>query len=63
MALIEVADPHEPVSLAVEMEGPVFDQGIPVHLLVPGLSEVQAILDKTYLGLSNRHRMTRDDRA
>ncbi|MEO7861100.1 MAG: hypothetical protein ABJB97_05400 [Acidobacteriota bacterium] len=63
MALIEVAEPHEPVNLAMKMEGPVFDQGIPVHLLVAGFSEVQAILDKTYLGLINRHRMTREERT
>ena len=50
MALIEVAEPHKPVNLAMKMEGPVFDQGIPVHLLVSGFSEVQTILDKTYLG-------------
>jgi len=63
MALIEVAEANKQVNLAIEMEGPVFDQGIPVHLLVSGFSEIQAILDKTYLGLTNRHRMTRDERS
>jgi len=63
MALIKVVEPQKPVKLAIDMEGPVFDQGIPVHLLVSGLSEVQTILDKTYLGLRNRYRMTREDRS
>lgn len=63
MALIEVVEPKKPVKLTIEMEGPAFDEGIPVHLLVSGLSEVQTILDKTYLGLRDRHRMTREDRT
>lgn len=63
MALIEVVEPNKPVNLAIKMEGPVFDQGIPVHLLVAGFSEVQTILDKTYLGLTYRHRMSRDERS
>ena len=63
MAIIEVTETLKPIKLTIEMEGPVFDQGIPVHLLVSGFSEVQTILDKSYLGLTGRYRMTRDERS
>lgn len=45
------------------MDGPAFADGIPVHLLTSSLTDFQALLDKTYLGLTQRKRLSRDDRA
>ena len=63
MSLIELENPNAPMSIHFKMDGPAFDKGIPVHLLTASLSDFQALLDKTYLGLTQRKRLSRDDRA
>ncbi len=57
-----IPDAHQSANVTFKMEGPAFDDGIPIHLLVPALGDLQAILDKTYLGLSQRRRFSKVDR-
>lgn len=45
-----------------KMEGPVFDDGMPLPLALSSLQEVQAIFDKTYLVLSGGRKITKKDR-
>jgi len=63
MSLVRLEEPNAPISVHFKMDGPAFADGIPLHILTSGLSDFQALLDKTYLGLTQRKRLTRDDRA
>jgi hypothetical protein len=63
VALIEEENLNAPVSIHLKVDGPVFAEGIPLHLLTGTLFEFQAILDKTYLGLSGKRRLTKEDRS
>lgn len=45
------------------MEGPVFERGIPVPVIVDALGHIQGILDKAYLGLVDRKRLSKEDRS
>lgn len=58
----QIPDPHQSAIVHFKMEGPAFDEGIPIHLLVPALTDFQGLLDKTYLGLSDRKRFSKVDR-
>lgn len=62
MALLELEDPNEPTELQFAVDGPAFESGIPVPLLVESLGNVQGLLDKSYLGLTGRRRLTREER-
>ena len=62
MALLEIEDPNHPTALHFNVEGPVFEAGIPVPLLVEALGNVQGLLDKSYLGLIGRRRLTKEER-
>jgi hypothetical protein len=62
MALLELEDPNQPTVLQFNVEGPVFEAGIPVPLLVEALGNVQGLLDKSYLGLIGKRRLTKDER-
>lgn len=44
------------------MEGPIFEDGMPLPLALSSLQEVQAIFDKTYLVLSGGRKITKKDR-
>jgi hypothetical protein len=44
------------------MDGPAFERGIPVHLLTQGFETSQTILDRAYLGLAGRTRLTPEER-
>lgn len=63
MAVLEIQNAADAVTLRFKMDGPVFDDGIPVHIMVDALGHVQGIMDKAYLGLVDRRRITKDDRA
>lgn len=63
MALIEEENLNAEVSIHLKADGPAFVDGIPLHLLTKTLSEFQTILDKTYLGLSGKRRLTKEDRS
>ncbi len=45
-----------------KMEGPAFDEGIPLPIALSSLQDVQAIFDKTYLVLSGGKKITKKDR-
>lgn len=45
-----------------KMHGPAFDDGMPLHLALASLQDVQAIFDKTYLVLSGARRLSRHNR-
>jgi len=62
MALLELPDPNAKTSLQLNMQGPVFEAGIPVPLMIDALGHVQGLLDKAYLGLIDRRRMSKEDR-
>lgn len=63
MSLIQLENPNNPISIHFKMDGPSFADGIPLHLLTNSLSDVQSLLDKAYLGLTQRKRLSRDDRS
>ena len=63
MSLLEVEDPNAETTIDFKMEGPIFAEGIPVPVMVEALGNVQGILDKTYLGLIDRRRLTQEERA
>lgn len=45
-----------------KMEGPIFERGIPLHIALASLQDVQAIFDKTYLGLTGGKRVSKRER-
>lgn len=63
MAILDVENASDAVTLQFKMDGPVFDSGISVHIMVDALGQVQGIMDKAYLGLVDRRRITKDERA
>ena len=63
MPLIEIVNPNAEVDLHFKMEGPVFERGIPVPVMVDAMSNIQGILDKAYLGLVGRKRLSKEDRS
>ncbi len=62
MGLIELENPQQSVQIELYMDGKAFEQGIPVHLLTQGFESAQTILDRSYLGLSGRTRLTSEER-
>jgi len=62
VSIISIENPNAPLSVHFKMDGPAFVDGIPLHLLTVGLTDFQSLLDKTYLGLTQRKRLSRDDR-
>jgi len=63
VSLIELENPNVPISIHIKIDGPAFEDGIPIHLLTSNLTEFQSLLDKAYLGLTQRKRLSRDDRS
>lgn len=63
MSLIEEENLNSEINIHLKADGPAFVDGIPLHLLTGTLFEFQAILDKTYLGLSGKRRLTKEDRS
>jgi hypothetical protein len=45
-----------------KMEGQVFTDNMPLHVVISGLSEFQNLVDRTYLVLSNRQRISASER-
>lgn len=63
MGLVEVENPNKDVTLDFKMEGPIFDSAIPIPIMVDALGHVQGVIDKAYLGLTGRSRLTKEERA
>jgi len=51
----------EPIKF--RMNGAAFEEGIPLHLALSSMQDVQSIFDQTYLVMSGRKRITKRDRA
>ncbi len=45
-----------------KLEGPIFEEGIPIHLVIKAWENFQAIIDKTYLVATESHRLSQKDR-
>jgi len=63
MSLLELPDPNGETSLHLKLQGPIFEAGIPIPIMIESLGHIQGILDKAYLGLIDRRRMGKEDRA
>lgn len=63
MAQIEIENPHKPVELEFVMNGPVFNNGLPIPLTTKSLDSIQGILDRSYLVLANKQRMSAQERS
>jgi len=63
MAKLTIDNPHKPVELQFEMQGPVFDEGLPLPLTIKSLECVQGIVDRSYLVLANKNRMSAQERS
>ena len=48
--------------LSFKMEGPIFERGVPLHLVIGGLTELHHVVDKTYIVLHDKKRVSRSDR-
>ena len=48
--------------ITFKMEGPGLKQGIPIHEMTQAFGEFQAILDKSYLSLARKQRVSLEDR-
>lgn len=63
MTELIIENPHKPVELKFEMLGPIFDPGLPIPLTTKSLDSVQGILDRSYLVLANKQRMSALERS
>lgn len=63
MTILEIEEPNRPTELQLDIRGPAFKAGIPVPLLVESLGNVQGLLDKAYLGLIGKRRLTKQERS
>jgi hypothetical protein len=57
-----IEDPHPAVDLQFVMNGPIFDEGLPLPLTIKSLEAIQGIADKSYLVLANKRRMSAQER-
>lgn len=48
--------------LLFKMEGPVLTEGLPIHIVTSGLDSLQGIMDKSYLELTHKQRLTKEER-
>lgn len=63
MPELEIPDPNIPVKIRFVMQGPVFETGIPIPLAIKSLEAVQGIVDRSYLVLSNKRKLSAQERA
>lgn len=63
MSISIIEDPHKNVELEFVMNGPIFDQGLPIPLTIKALEAVQGIVDKSYLVLAHKKRMSSHERS
>lgn len=63
MATIDIENPHQQIDLEFKMEGPVFDNGLPLPLTIKSLENLQGILDRSYLVLAHKQRMSAQERS
>jgi hypothetical protein len=45
-----------------KLEGPIFQEGVPIHIVIKAWENFQSIIDKTYLVASESNRISPKDR-
>jgi len=45
-----------------KLEGPIFQEGVPIHIVIKAWENFQSIIDKTYLVATESHRISAKDR-
>jgi len=45
-----------------QMDGPVFDSGVPMHIAIEALGDLQTIIEKSYLVYQGRERISQEER-
>lgn len=63
MPELEIQNPNIPVTVQFEMHGPVFENGLPIPLTIKSLESVQGIVDRSFLVLSNKKKLSSSDRS
>lgn len=63
MPELEIENPNLPVTVQFELHGPIFESGLPIPLTVKTLESVQGIVDRSFLVLSNKKKLSSVDRA
>lgn len=63
MPELEIQDPNIPVKIEFEMKGPAFATGIPIPLAIKSLEAVQGIVDRSYLVLANKRKLSAFERS
>jgi hypothetical protein len=63
MAELQIEDPNLPVEIQFEMTGPIFEEGLPIPLTIKSLESVQGIIDRSYLVLSGKKKISASDRG
>lgn len=58
-----IENPHDPINLEFVMNGPIFKDGLPIPLTIKSLEAIQAIVDRSYLVLANKQKMSANDRS
>jgi hypothetical protein len=54
---------HDPVNLEFVMNGPIFKDGLPLPLTIKSLEAIQGIVDRSYLVLANKQKMSAQERS
>jgi hypothetical protein len=57
-----IEQPNPSARIRFYMTGPALEKDIPLHLMLATLQDFQSILDKTFLGLIGRKRMSKEER-
>ena len=63
MSELIISNPHTPVNLQFLMNGPIFNEGLPIPITTKSLENLQSIFDKSYLVLANKTRMSPSERS
>lgn len=63
MSDLLIDDPHGPVNLEFEMQGPIFEEGLPLPVTIKSLECIQGVVDRSYLALANKTRMSAQERS
>ena len=63
MSDLIIDDPHRPVNLELEMQGPIFEEGLPLPITIKSLECIQGVVDLSYLALANKTRMSAQERS
>ncbi len=60
--MMEIEDSQSPAKICMYVNGPLFREGIPLHVMIGSLKDFQAIIDKSYLSFIKGKRISKDER-